>query len=96
MPYTDYYQAKNKIKNFGLFCIKDSTWAPYEQTKTVLQTCSFLKDIRLQISKTSTPRSVSQRGVEIFFSKPFKNLTKTVGQVEIVHKYVKQKLIFST
>ena len=42
--------------NHHFFCLKDSTWAPYEQGKTVSRTFWFCKDIRSQISKIACPR----------------------------------------
>ena len=40
-----------------LFCLKDFTWAPYEQAKTVLQPFCFREDIRSQSLKIACPRS---------------------------------------
>ena len=45
------------ISTIFLCCLKDSTWAPYEQVKTVCELFWFCKDLRLQSSKIAYPGS---------------------------------------
>ena len=65
--FLDFHKVAVQREFFCIFCMEDATWALYKQTKTSLVHFSFCKDIRSQISTNSTPRSVSQRGVGIFF-----------------------------
>ena len=52
----------HEIFDHFFICLKDSTWAPYEQAKTVSRTFRFREDIRSQSSKNRCQRSQGLRG----------------------------------
>ena len=66
------------------FCFKGSTWAPYEQTKTVSRAFRFREDIRI-LSPKIRICAVLVCGESIFFlqASPLKSFKKMLGFIEI-------------